>query len=75
MLLRRTGTAGKILLRETNQDRVLPDAFDHIPRNDKIVTLPDPEKAGASLDDQCQNPLTFLIKLKIRRIAESRAVA
>ncbi len=75
MPLWRTRAAGKLLLRKSDQYRILSDAFDPIPWNDEIVTFSKPEKAVAPSDDQCQHALTFLVKLKITGIPQPCSVA
>ncbi len=74
MPLRRAGVAGKILWCQAHEDRILPDAFDPIPGDDKIVAFSKSEKSVAPSDDQCQHALTFLVKLKISRISKPCSV-
>ena len=69
-----TDTTRKIRGRQSNKDRIFPEAFDLMPRNYDIIGSADSENPVASDDKERQNPSVLLIKFKIRGISQSCSV-
>ena len=57
------------MLSQLDQNGVLADALDHLPRNDEIVFPSKAKKTGVPRDHQREDPGIFLIKLKITGIS------
>ncbi len=71
----RTKATGKLMRRKLYQNGILADALDHSPRNDKIITLSNAEKATGTVDDQGCNMSIILVKFKISGISKPGTVA
>lgn len=63
--VRVTQAAGKLPRGHFHKDRILSDTLDIIPRNYKVILLPDSEKPTASPNHQSKNPCVLAIKFKI----------
>ena len=57
------------MLSQLDQNGVLADALDHLPRNDEIVFPSKAQKTGVPRDHQREDPGILLIKLKITGIS------
>ena len=60
----RASAVGKVVWGKTDEDRVLSDALNQVPRDHKILRLPHAKKATAPADHQRQHP-GIGIKFKI----------
>ena len=63
------------MLCQLNEDGILTDALDHMPRDDQVILLPPPEDTAASRDHQGEDARILAIKLKVACISEPRSVA
>ena len=71
----RADAAGHFRRGKSDENRILAKAFDLIPRDIKVLRFSQTEKAAVTWDHQRAQRAAVGVKLKIRRIAQTRAVA
>ncbi len=70
----RAGATRKLLLRHFDENGILSDTFDLIPRNDQVVVPSKAKDPTTPADHQSKNSGILAIKFKITRIPKTRAV-